>query len=167
MLFMGLGDFKDAYAAYAPVQSTQYGAPSDLVEMTIAPNVPFNAADDSALFSYYLSQLLPSTIHKHYRLNSSAFSYWSSMAITHPPLMDIALACAGISISQKAPSTSLSKRLRKKALIHQTSAVTSIRGCINSGAATGGEDWLLAAVESMVMFTVGCLLDTIVNHTYR
>lgn len=126
----------------------------DLEATAIVPSVNFDMVNDSALFSYYLNHLLPSTIHESSHTEGFDFSYWSTLAMDHQPLMDVALACGAMSMYHKfAPGTSLSKRLRQKALVHHTSASASIRQFINSGVATGGEDWLLATVESLVLFS--------------
>jgi hypothetical protein len=56
------------------------------------PIVSMPADTESVLFAYCGNQLLPSLIHRQAHARYLDFSYWSSMAMTHEPLMDAALA---------------------------------------------------------------------------
>ncbi len=77
------------------------------------------------------------------------------MAVEHQPLMDTALACAAMSISYKiSTDATWMVRMRRKTLLHYTSAVTAMRECIESGAVSDTEDWLLATVNNLTLFEV-------------
>lgn len=126
----------------------------DPAAAAIGRGISFDVVNDLVLVSYYLNQLLPLIVHERGgQRDNFDFSYWFTLAAAHQPMMDIALACGAISMSYTfPPGTSLSKKLQQKALSHHTSAATAIRTAINSGMATGDEDWLLATVESLVIF---------------
>jgi hypothetical protein len=92
------------------------------------PIVSMPADTESVLFAYCGNQLLPSLIHRQAHARYLDFSYWSSMAMTHEPLMDAALACAAASLSWKTSvDTKWRLKMRTMALEHYTSAVISIR----------------------------------------
>jgi hypothetical protein len=114
---------------------------------------PPSRAGTEELFTYYSRTFLPSLVHEYSNPRYQDHTYWINLTKSNKALMEAALACSAMSISHKISSDPQTVfRLRQKALIHQTVAITTMRQTIESGSADGTEDWLLATVILLTLF---------------
>lgn len=135
----GLTDFMDLMIDWAP------DAMSPVIDVD----------DQTQLFDYWYMQFLPSLVHGQSNPRYLDFSYPRQLALDHAPLRDAAMACAALSLFQKASTDEASmKILRAKALFHHTSAVAAVRHELTSGSVDGTEDWLLATIYCLTLFDV-------------
>lgn len=114
---------------------------------------PPSRTGSEELFTYYSRTFLPSLVHGYSNPQYQNHTYWINLARSNKALMEAALACSAMSISHKISSDPQTvSRLRQKALIHQTIAITTMRQSIESKSADGTEDWLLATVILLTLF---------------
>lgn len=111
--------------------------------------------EESVLFLYCFNHLLPSLLQPESHTRYSNFAYWRMLASDHAPLRDIALACSALSMPCERLYDAYSMRsMRQKSLKYQISSSKKVRQRIESGLASGTEDWLLATVNCLTIFEV-------------
>jgi hypothetical protein len=127
------------------------------VPLDIEPEVQPNR--DPALFTYFDNEFLRSLVQKDCLPRFHDFSYICDMAEEYQPLMNIALACAALALSFDEPTEDDGSmpRLRRRAVLYRHSGVSLITEFLQSGAADGTEDWILATVNGLMLFDVSFL----------